>query len=241
MFRVLIESNAKHIQFSQGSLVSVVAHATLIGAAIFGTGARPANDDMQEADKTQRTAFFMLPPDHVKAASPKQEAVAWRDPGAQAGNGGVELRSVSKDAARPALVQGRGPEEGKTERVSEPTESQPTVPDTVATALEVDSAVARYPESAAPAYPLKLLEQKIEGGAYVQFIVDTTGLADLTSFRVLSSTHPEFAESVRSALPGMRFHPAIMRARKVRQLVEQPFLFKIVPAAAHASAQKPVP
>jgi len=74
-------------------------------------------------------------------------------------------------------------------------------------------------------------------------VVDTTGLVDTTSFHVISSTHPEFAQSVREALPGMRFSPAILRSKKVRQLVEQPFMFKIVaPEAAttkQASATKP--
>jgi TonB family protein len=99
--------------------------------------------------------------------------------------------------------------------------------------------VTRFTESAAPAYPAKLLELKIEGGAYVQFIVDTTGLADTTTFHVISSTHPEFAQSVREALPGMRFHPAILRSRKVRQLVEQPFMFKIVTPPKPTTSAKP--
>jgi TonB family protein len=109
--------------------------------------------------------------------------------------------------------------------------------DTIATAVDVDSMVTRFADSAAPMYPPKLLEMKIEGGAYVQFVVDTLGMADTLSFRVISATHPEFAQSVRDALPGMRFHPAILRSKRVPQLVEQPFMFKIVPPAA---AAKPV-
>jgi hypothetical protein len=58
---------------------------------------------------------------------------------------------------------------------------------------------------------------------------------------VISATHPEFAQSVRDALPGMRFHPAILRSKKVPQLVEQPFMFKIIPPAAakQTSSAKP--
>ena len=103
--------------------------------------------------------------------------------------------------------------------------------------FRADTMVTRFAESAAPSYPPKLLEMKVEGGAYVQFVVDTTGLADTTSFRVISATHPEFAQSVRDALPGMRFSPAILRSKKVRQLVEQPFMFKIVPAAPTTPTQ----
>ena len=92
-----------------------------------------------------------------------------------------------------------------------------------------------------PLYPAKLLELKIEGGAYVQFVVDTLGLADTLSFRVISTTHPEFAQSVRDALPGMRFHPAILRSKKVPQLVEQPFMFKIIAPATTKPASQAKP
>jgi len=95
--------------------------------------------------------------------------------------------------------------------------------------IEVDSVVARSADSAAPVYPPDLLAQRIEGSAQVQFVVDTTGIAEPNSFKVLSATQPEFAEAVRGALPLMRFRPAIFHSRKVRQLVEQSFTFKIVP------------
>jgi len=65
-------------------------------------------------------------------------------------------------------------------------------------------------------------------------------MADTLSFRVISATHPEFAQSVRDALPGMRFHPAILRSRKVPQLVEQPFMFKILMPGPAAATAKPV-
>jgi TonB family protein len=73
------------------------------------------------------------------------------------------------------------------------------------------------------------LEKNIEGRALVQFIVDTLGRVDSGSFAVIETTHAEFAEAVRAILPAMRFSPAIMASRKVRQLVQQPFLFKILP------------
>jgi TonB family protein len=133
----------------------------------------------------------------------------------------------------------KGKEEGKPEEASLP-EVPNAVFDTIATAVDVDSTVTRFADSAAPVYPQKLLELKIEGGAYVQFVVDTMGLADTLSFRVISATHAEFAQSVREALPGMRFHPAILRSRKVPQLVEQPFMFKIVMSAPATATAKPV-
>jgi len=60
------------------------------------------------------------------------------------------------------------------------------------------------------------------------FVVDTTGRADVASFKVIRTTHELFATAVKNALPRMRFIPAEVGDRKVRQLVQQPFSFAIV-------------
>jgi TonB family protein len=64
---------------------------------------------------------------------------------------------------------------------------------------------------------------------YVQFVVDTTGLVDTSSVRVLSSPDPQFERSVLFALGQMQFRPAKRNGQKVRQLVEQHFRFTITP------------
>ena len=86
---------------------------------------------------------------------------------------------------------------------------------------------APWGESAAPPYPPSLLAKRIEGSVAVQYIVDTTGRADTASFIVLTSTHDEFSQAVKRTLPEMRFRSAVMGTRKVRQLVQQLFTFKI--------------
>jgi len=73
-----------------------------------------------------------------------------------------------------------------------------------------------------------------------QYIVDTTGFADTTSFIVLQSTNTEFTSAVRDVLPYMRFEPARIGLSKVRQLVQQQFTFKITEPVAAAPA-KPAP
>jgi hypothetical protein len=71
----------------------------------------------------------------------------------------------------------------------------------------------------------------------VQFVVDTTGHADTTTFAILEVTHAEFGESVRQALPNMLFKPAELQGRFVRQLVRQDFRFRIErPLAADSVA-----
>jgi hypothetical protein len=99
--------------------------------------------------------------------------------------------------------------------------------DSVFTVLDVDTAVVRSASSAAPAYPLKLLEARITGSVSAQYVVDTTGFADTASFHVMKATNPGFVDAVREALPYMRFKPAKIGPIKVRQLVEQTFTFRI--------------
>lgn len=98
--------------------------------------------------------------------------------------------------------------------------------DSVFSAIAVDSEVVRYP-SAAPIYPQKLLEGGIEGSVDAEFVVDTSGRVDLTSVKVLISSHDDFSASVESALAGALFRPAWRNLRKVRQLVHQRFSFRI--------------
>lgn len=234
MLRLLLESNTRAFQFRQGALVSLVAHSLLISASVFATRDGPATAIQEKQEKV----IFLIPVNRTTSPPPREESVQYVREGQKAGNQGFEDKVVDKSASQKAPVLGSGLDEGRPKEVAE-AQVPNAVFDTVATAVDVDSAVARYADSAAPVYPPKLLELKIEGGAYVQFVVDTLGVADTTSFRVISATHPEFAQSVREALPGMRFRPAILRSKKVPQLVEQPFMFKIVPQTPTTAAAKP--
>ena len=90
---------------------------------------------------------------------------------------------------------------------------------------EVDREVQRDPTSAAPEYPPYLMENHIEGSLTVEFVVDTTGGADSTSLKVIHSSHPAFEQSLRAARPHMRFVPAELGGRLVRQWVRQEFRF----------------
>lgn len=93
--------------------------------------------------------------------------------------------------------------------------------------FQVEKPVRQAPGSAAPRYPPDLKGAGVEGEVLAQFVVDTLGTPVLTTFRVLKSSHGEFTESIKAALPGMKFVPAELRGRKVRQLVQQPFVFAI--------------
>ena len=92
---------------------------------------------------------------------------------------------------------------------------------------QVDKAVMPVPGSVVPVYPPELKVRKVEGEVVAAFVVDTAGLAEVNSLKILKSTDSAFTEAVRSALPQMRFIPAMVGNKKGRQLVQQPFVFAI--------------
>ena len=72
-----------------------------------------------------------------------------------------------------------------------------------------------------------LRSANVEGEVLAQFVVDTTGRADMSQFKVLKSTHDLFTNAVRSSLPQMKFYPAEVGGKKVKQLVQMPFQFSL--------------
>jgi TonB family protein len=95
--------------------------------------------------------------------------------------------------------------------------------------FEVEKPALAKPGSPAPRYPTELREARIEGEVLVQFVVDTMGLADMRTLRLLGPprVYREFVHAVFDVLPRMRFTPAELRGCKVKQLVQLPFAFKL--------------
>jgi protein TonB len=93
--------------------------------------------------------------------------------------------------------------------------------------FQVEKQAQQDPNGARPNYPETLRSAGVEGEVRAQFVVDTTGRAEPNSLKILGSSNDLFTAAVRSALPRMRFFPAEVGGRKVRQLVEQPFTFQI--------------
>jgi protein TonB len=78
-----------------------------------------------------------------------------------------------------------------------------------------------------PRYPPVLQSAGIAGRVEMQYIVDTTGHAESSSFKILKSTHQAFEEPAREAIMKAVFKPARFRGRPVRQLVQQAISFRI--------------
>src|SRR5215467_1172493 len=111
----------------------------------------------------------------------------------------------------------------------QPAPSRPG-PDDVHFEFQVERPVAVAPGNSAPRYPDVLVAAKVEGQVLAQFVVDTMGRADTATFKILRSSHVLFSMAVKQNLPLMKFTPAEVAGRKVKQLVQMPFNFSITPA-----------
>ena len=106
-------------------------------------------------------------------------------------------------------------------------EAQKMGPGAVYFESQVEIPVAPAPGSSGPIYPAELKANGIEGTVLAMFVVNEQGLPEVASFKVLRADDPRFAESVRTALPNMRFISAKVGGRPVKQLVQQPFSFAL--------------
>ncbi|HEY4218474.1 MAG TPA: energy transducer TonB [Gemmatimonadaceae bacterium] len=92
---------------------------------------------------------------------------------------------------------------------------------------QVEKQAVADPHNSQPAYPDSLRARRIEGEVLAQFVVDTMGHVDVSTFKVLRTTNALFSASLFESLPDMLFSPAEVGGRKVRQLVQMPFVFHV--------------
>ena len=104
-------------------------------------------------------------------------------------------------------------------------ESGSPVPDF--TEAQVDRAALLLPGSGRPVYPEALRGAGLGGTVDAQFVIDSTGRADMRTVTIVASTHPRFTDAVMAALAKARFSPAEFGGRKVRQVVRMPFVFSL--------------
>jgi TonB family protein len=107
--------------------------------------------------------------------------------------------------------------------------AEPVTPDSETPYFEfqVEKPVTQDLQSPQPLYPDVLRDAGIEGEVLAQFVVDTVGLAEPGSLKILQASHDLFAQAVTEMLPRMRFVPAETGGRKVKQFVQQPFVFSL--------------
>jgi TonB family protein len=78
-----------------------------------------------------------------------------------------------------------------------------------------------------PHYPEILKKTGVEGEVIASFVIDTMGVPDVSTTKIIKSTHQLFENSVVAAIPTMKFVPALVGGMKVRQVVMLPFMFSI--------------
>jgi protein TonB len=236
MFDNLIESRAAKQRRAGGMIFSAVLHAVLITGAIYGT--LQAKEQL-EKPKAEKVEFVEMkkkdepPPPKEEPKPPPPDVVMKAPPpkGFQVLTAPIKIPDVlpdidlSKKVTNEEDFSGKGVAGGIAKGVvggtPQPVSDQPYFE------FQVEKQVAATPGNSAPRYPDMLRSANVEGEVLAQFVVDTTGRADMKEFKVLKSTHDMFTAAVRAVLPIMKFYPAEVGGRKVKQLVQMPFQFNL--------------
>jgi TonB family protein len=207
----------------------MAVHGAIVTALLLG--GRPAIRAATEFE--ERIAEYLFPKD--RAPKIGEESLSYmRTPGGGTGSE-ASVGGKGKDAGRdviakhdPLRLQMQKPDPGMAAAPDLVQQQQKIAESLGAFALlDVDSGAVRDPRSAAPSYPLDMETRGINGLVKVRFVVDSTGLIDLSTVKVLQTTNESFARAVRAAMPDMRFRPAMIGKHAVRQMSEQDFAFKV--------------
>lgn len=230
MMQFWLARHLKPVTVGPSLAASVAIHAAVISWAVAGT--RPDPDAPPRELPPNSIARFLAPPNRSAGQVAQREMIRY-----------VAL-SVPEGvlAAKPrvGITQAARPRPPGLDQIDAPALQELVGVDSVFSQIEVDSAASRYEWSAAPIFPSSMLAQRQSGFVRAEWVVDEHGVADTTTLRILESTHPEFTKAVRDALPYMRFRPARIGARPVRQLVQQPFQFQIATTADTTKSRKPL-
>jgi protein TonB len=233
MFENLIETKPKKPKTLKSAAISVVLHTLAIWGAVYGT--MQAKEAL-EKPKQEKIDFVEMkkdepPPPEDKPPPPPEVVVAPPPPkGFQVLTAPIKIPEVlpeidlSKKVTDEGDFTGKGVAGGIGKGVVGGTGP---VGDQTYFEFQVEKQVQSAPGNAAPRYPDMLRSANVEGEVLVQFVVDTTGRVENGSIKILKTSHDLFTNEVRRALGQMRFYPAEIGGRKVKQLVQQPFNFTL--------------
>src|SRR5687768_7546458 len=216
MFTTLLESTPHRRPSGSTAVVSFLFHSVLIAAAVYATTSSEVSEVVATAASRVTMVQWSKPSAEPKSAPAAPKPKPKSRPVAAPKKVAAEIPLVDPNAT-PTVE----PETGPTSSV--PGGGTPGA----FNAFEVDVEVVAIAGAYGPRYPEGLRAAGTEGQVIAQFIVNEKGRADQKSFKVLTSTHPQFTDAVRRALPQMRFHPAKIGGKPVSQLVQQQFQFKL--------------
>jgi protein TonB len=233
MFTTLLESRAARTRRTGGSLASIVMHAGVVAALVIASAnaSIPESAEPEPTERLRLTRVETPPPPPVPAPAQVYQ-------NAPVAKGfqvvvppidipvGVPPIDLSAAVTNADDFTGRGLPNGRASGTG--TTASSLLPEGgVFTERQVERPVMLVPGAAGPAYPDVLRSAGVEGVVLAQFVVDSTGRADLSTVHALNSDHALFTAAVRTALGRMRFLPAEAGGRKVAQLVQQPFQFSV--------------
>jgi protein TonB len=232
MFNNLIESKKKRQRSLGGTIFSFIAHYGLILLFLYASAQATQRDEKPKQEKVDFVQVKKEEAPKPKEPPPPEMTAAPPPPkGFQVLTAPIEVPNVLPDIDLTRSVTneldftGKGVEGGVAKGVEKKVEK---VEETQTYfEFEVEEPVQQIPGTGVPRYPDILRQAGIEGEVLAQFTVDTTGRADVSTLKILRATHDQFAQAVRQALPAMRFVPARVGGKKVKQLVQQPFVFQI--------------
>ena len=223
MFNNLLESRPVKQRTAGGMVGSVFLHTVLLVAAAYATLHATAKKEKRE-EKINFVEVKKAPP----PKPPPQEVAPPPPKGFQVLTAPINIPNVlpdidlTKQITNAEDFSGKGVAKGVAKGIEVKAVEGQTYFE-----FQVEKPVMQAPNSAVPRYPEILKSAGVEGEVLASFVVDTTGKAEPGSFKVLHATHELFASAVRSALPNMLFLPAEVGGKKVKQLVQQPFVFAI--------------
>ena len=223
MLETLLESKSRSERSVAGTIVSVTAHTALIAAALYATAqarAKPAG-----TPQVVRPVYFPMPESPstraTRATTPRpfdRNTLTFVAPRIDVNISPVDITAVitrpGDFGTSPIGAAGATTGEGTNVGANGPF---------LAEQVEKQAEVA--PGNTPPRYPEVLRSAGVEGKVVAVFIVDERGRAEEETIRLVSSDNRLFQDAVRAALSRMRFVPAELRGRKVRQLVQIPFVF----------------
>jgi protein TonB len=231
MFNQLIESRAQKQKMAGGTVFSIVLHTFLIAAAVYATARAGVKDEKSKAEKIQFVEMKKEPPKVPDKPPPPKEVVVKPPPpkGFQVLRAPVKIDikipeiDLSKAITNESDFSGKGVKGGTGNGVVG------GIANTNQTYFEfqVEKPAEMLSDSPKPKYPSVLESSGIAGEVQAQFVVNSSGKADLDSFKVLKSTNELFTQAVKSVLPRMRFSPAQIGGKPVNQLVQQSFQFAV--------------
>ena len=236
MFNNLIESKRKRERSVGGTLSSILAHAGLIALAVWITaqaGTAVAKEKVQEDVNFVEVKKEPPPPEPEKPPPPPPDVVVKPPPpkGFQTLQAPINIPDkipevdLTKAVTNEADFSGKGVEGGVAKGVEGG--KGPVDQDQPYFEFQVEKPVLAREGNPAPRYPSMLESARVEGEVLVQFVVDTAGRAEMSSFKVLKSSNDLFTSAVKRVLPEMKFYAAEVGGHKVRQLVQMPFGFKV--------------